>query len=200
MSDELVKSVQEMLNEEKWTREAISGYKKSNFVELGAKLEVAQKENCIDEIKAICDEHLLHSKNSIIALYLSGMLGLKQRALDNSAITELVTIFIDNKRTQIVEYLCEKILEEDETNKFALRTIAECYKESNNEKIWEIYDKIFRLDREEADIAKTLAEHYKELITNEDGSENEDNKELAVDYYKEALLRYVAKKEKQILK
>ena len=200
MSEELIKSVQEMLNEEKWTRVAITNYTKNNFIELGAKLEAAKNENCIDEVKAICDEHLSHTKNSIIALYLSGMLGLKQHSLDNSAITELLTIFIDNKRTQIVEYLCEKILEEDETNKLALRTLAECYKEDNNDKIWEIYDKIFRLDREEADIAKLLAEHYKELIKNEDGSENAENKELAIDYYKEALLRFIAKRENAHIK
>ena len=200
MSEELIKSVQEMLNEEKWTRVTIANYTKSNFIELGAKIEAAKNENCIDEVKAICDEYLVHTKNSIIALYLSGMLGLKQRSLDNSAIVDLVTIFIDNKKTQIVEYLCEKILEEDETNKFALRTIAECYKEDNSDKVWEIYDKIFRLDREEADIAKLLAEHYKEQIVKEDGTVDLEIKEKTVDYYKEALLRFVAKKENSHIK
>ena len=72
MSEELLKSVQDMLNEEQWTRAAISNYSKNNFLELAAKVEEAKKQNCIDEVKGICDDHLSHSKNSIIALYLSG--------------------------------------------------------------------------------------------------------------------------------
>lgn len=190
MSEALITSVQEMLNEEKWTRATISNYTKNNLIELATKVEEARNANCIDEVKAICDEHLSHSKNSIIALYISGMLGLKKKALDNSAITTLVTIFQDNHKTPIVVYLCESILSEDETNKFALRTLADCYREDNNEKIWPIYESIVRLDYEEADIAKLLAEHY----------EKEGNLEDSIDYYKKALLRYVAKKSSNQIK
>ena len=184
MSEALVKSVQEMLNEEKWTRATISNYTKNNLTELASKVEEAVNSNCVDEMKAICDDHLSHTKNSIIALYISGMLGLKKKSLDNSSIINLVTFFQDNHKTPIVIYLCESILAEDETNKFALRTLAECYKEENNEKIWDIYETIVKLDYEEADIAKILAEHY----------ESEGKTEESIDFYKKALLRYVAKK------
>ena len=184
MSETLIKSVQEMLNEEKWTRATISNYTKNNLTELATKVDEAVNTNCINEVKAICDDHLSHTKNSIIALYLSGMLGLKKKTLDNSSLITLITIFQDNHKTPIVVYLCEAILAEDETNKFALRTLAECYKEENNEKIWEIYETIVRLDYEEADIAKLLAEHY----------ESEGKSEESIDFYKKALLRYVAKK------
>ncbi len=184
MSEELVTSVQEMLNEEKWTRATISNYTKNNFLELSATVSKARDENCIQEVKAVCDEHLTHTKNSIIALYLSGMLGLKLKALDNSALVTLITIFLDNHKNNIVIFLCESILDEDETNKFALRTLADCYKEDNNEKIWTVYETIVRIDFEEADMAKTLAEHY----------EKEGNTEDTIDYFKKALLRYVARK------
>ena len=89
MSEALVKSVQEMLNEEKWTRATISNYTKNNLTELASKVEEAVNSNCVDEMKAICDDHLSHTKNSIIALYLSGMLGLKKKSLDNSSIINL---------------------------------------------------------------------------------------------------------------
>ncbi len=184
MSEELVTSVQEMLNEEKWTRATISNYTKNNFLELAATLAKAREENCIQEVKAVCDEHLTHTKNSIIALYLSGMLGLKLKALDNSALVNLITIFLDNHKNNIVVFLCESILVEDETNKFALRTLADCYKEENNEKVWAIYETIVRIDFEEADMAKTLADHYEKEGQNDD----------AMDYYKKALLRYVSRK------
>lgn len=181
MSEELIKSVQEMLTEEKWTRAAISNYSKNNFIELAVIVENARNYNCIDEVKAICDEHLSHTKHSIIALYISGMLGLKKGTLDNSPLVSLVDIFLDNHKPNVVTYLCESILGEDSGNKFALRTLAECYREEGNEKLWEIYETLVRVDHEEADIVKLLAERY----------EREGNLEDAIDYYKKAIHRYI---------
>ncbi|NLM00258.1 MAG: transcription elongation factor GreA [Treponema sp.] len=184
MVEKILTSVQEMLNEEKWTRAAISNYSKNQFLELSDLIETICNENCIDEAKQICNEHLAHTKNSIIGLYLSGILSLKKRELDNSALVTLINIFQDNHKSQIVEYLCESILEEDSANKFALRTLADCYREENNTKIWDIYEEIVRLDFDEADIAKTIAEY----------NEKEGNSEKAIDYYKKALLRFVNNK------
>ena len=70
MSEELIKSVQEMLKEETWTRATISNYSKEKLIELAAVVEKARNENCTDEIQQICDEQLSHSKDSIIALLL----------------------------------------------------------------------------------------------------------------------------------
>lgn len=183
MSEELVKKVQDMLKEETWTRATISNYTKNNLIELAGIVEAAKNDGCIDEVKAICDEQLAHSRESIIALYISGMLSLKKGTFDNTSLTALVDIFEKNHKLPIVTYLCETILFEDPTNKFALRTLARCYSEDkdNNDKIWDIYEKIVKLDFEEADIAKQLAEHF----------EAAGNTESAIDYYKKALLRYV---------
>ncbi len=190
MSDTLVTSVQEMLKEETWTRAAITNYTKTNFIELANIVESAHKENCMDAIQEICNEQLSHTKHSIIALYLSGMISLKKKNLDNSALVELINIFQDNHKANVVVYLCESILAEDDSNKFALRTLAAAYIQDGNEKIWEIYENIVRLDYEEADLAKQLAEHY----------EKEGNDKDAVDYYKKALLRYVNKKSENQIK
>lgn len=181
MSEELVKSVQNMLTEEKWTRAAITNYSKNNFIELASIVENARASGCSDEIKNICDEHLIHTKNSIIALYISGMLGLKKGTLDNSALISLISIFQDNHKANIVTYLCETILADDESNKFALHTLAECYREEGNDKVWDIYETIVRVDHEEADMAKLLAERY----------EKNGDLEFAIDYYKKSILRYI---------
>ncbi len=184
MSEELVKSVQDMLKEESWTRAAISNYTKNDMIELAVILEKARQENCVTELKAVCDEHLTRVKDSIIALYISGMLSLKDKNLDNSALVSLVEFFNTNKKVNIVEYLCTTILDEDENNKYALRVLASCYKEENNDKMWDLYERLVKLDFidfEEADLAKLLAVHYEEL----------GNPETSVDYYKKALQRYV---------
>ncbi|MCQ2981461.1 MAG: transcription elongation factor GreA [Treponemataceae bacterium] len=183
MSEELVKSVQDLLKEETFTRAALSQYSKSNFIKLSEIIEQAHSENCIDEVKGVADEHLVHTKNSVIALYISGMLGLKKGSLDNSSLVTLINLFLDQHRSNVVTYLCESILAEDENNKFALHTLADCYAEEDNEKIWEVYEHIVKIDREEANIAKILGEKY----------EKEGNLEVAVEYYKKALNRFITK-------
>ena len=68
----LYEVITEMLNEEKWTRATISNYSINNFKDLDGIIREAQQDKNLDEIKTLCDEHLAHTKNSIIALYLSG--------------------------------------------------------------------------------------------------------------------------------
>jgi transcription elongation factor GreA len=185
-STALLKNVQEMLNEEKWTRAALSNYSTSQFKELDVILKEARegKEGrCDNELKTLCDEHLVHTKNSIIALYLGGMVALSQQLIDDAAMINLVTIFVDNHKWVIVKYLCERILDYGES-KFALRTLGECYKNENDEEaVYGIWERLVKVDYEEADLAKALAEHF----------EKAGNKESAVDYYKKALHRYNTK-------
>lgn len=190
MSEELVKKVQEMVKEETWTRAAISNYTINSLKELAEVLKSARSENCEDEIKEICDEQLNHTKDSIIALYLSGMIALGKGTLDNSTLISLIDVFEKNHKEQLVEYMCTSILEDDPTNKFALRKLAEFYKANNDNKIWDLYEKIVKIDFEEADIAKILAERY----------ESQGNEDLALSYYKKALLRYVSAKNLNALK
>jgi transcription elongation factor GreA len=179
----LLKNVQEMLNEEKWTRAALSNYSTSQFKELDAILKEARGAHLDDELKKLCDDHLVHTKNSIIALYLSGMIALSRQLIDDSAMVNLVTIFVDNHKWNIVKYLCEGILEFGES-KFALRIMAECYKNENDEaSVYGIWERLVKVDYEEADLAKSLAEHYEKL----------GDAESAVDYFKKALHRYITK-------
>lgn len=188
MSDELVKLVQDKLKEDTWTRATISNYKKSDLVDLTTIVENAKNENCIDELKAVCDEQLTHTKDSITALYISGMLGLKRGSLDNSSLEALVDIFQNNHKEELVIYMCSTILEDDKNNKFALRTLAKNYENSSSEedkeKLWQIYERIVKTDLTEAEIARKLAVHY----------EDKGDSEKTVEYYKKALLRYINSK------
>ncbi|MDR0289717.1 MAG: transcription elongation factor GreA [Treponema sp.] len=182
-SQTLLKNVQEMLNEEKWTRAALSNYSTSQFKEFDSLLKEAKELRVINEIKKDCDEHLAHSKNSIIALYISGTVALSRQIIDDAAMINLVTIFADNHKWGIVKYLCERILDWGES-KFALRTLIDCCKNENDEEVmYGIWERLVKVDYEEADLAKALAERY----------EKQGNNETAVDYYKKALHRYINK-------
>ncbi|MDR2501128.1 MAG: transcription elongation factor GreA [Treponema sp.] len=183
MAEALLKNIQDMLNEEKWTRAALSNYSTSQFKDLDLILKEAWEKRAYDDLKKTCDEHLGHTKNSIIALYLSGMIALSRQIIDDAALISLVSIFMDNHKWMIVKYLCERILDYGES-KFALRTLAECYKNDNEEEaVFGLWERLVKVDYEEADLAKALAERFEKAQKNEE----------AVDYYKKALHRYINK-------
>jgi transcription elongation factor GreA len=183
-TDKILKSVQELLNEEKWTRAALNSYTIHNFQELDKTLEEVIRENAQEAVKEICVEHLHHTKNSIIALYLSGIISLSQQLVDDSHLITLISIFTDNHKWGIVEFLCLRILEYGE-NKYALRTLAETYNNENETaKMYAIWERLIRVDYEEAEIVKNLA----------DRKEHEGHLEEAIDYYKKALHRFIGKK------
>ena len=176
------KKLNELLNEEKWTRVAITNYTIKDFESLDSLIEEAKKEGMLDEIFTACAEHLLHAKMSIIALYILSIISLINKSVDDSNQITLIKIFKDNHKWQIVEHLCLKMLEYgDAQAKFALTTLAEYYKENNDERVYEVWERILKIDYEEADIAKMLADKY----------EKDGDLENAVAYYKKAMYRYI---------
>jgi transcription elongation factor GreA len=183
MSEDLIKKVQNILTEEKFTRAALSNYSISQFKDLDTVLREAEDAHALDEVRTLCDEYLSHSKNSIKALYLSGMIAISRQIIDDAVLVNLVTLFLDNHKWNIVKYLCERMLEKGES-KFALRTLADCYKnENDDDSVLDVWQRLVKIDFEEADIAKTLAEHF----------EVAGDEEMSIDYYKKALGRYINK-------
>ena len=179
----IAKKLQEMLNEEKWTRATLSGYTVNQIKELDNLFHEAALEKSLDEIRDLCADHIGHSKNSIAALYLSGIIALSRQQIDDSNMVSLINIFADNRRWNIVEYVCLRILEYGE-NRNALVRLAECYE--NDDKIDDMYatwERLVRVDYEEADIVKLIAEK----------KEKAGDIEGAVDYYRKALHRYINK-------
>jgi transcription elongation factor GreA len=172
LSESLNKKVGELLNEEKWTRATLNSYTIGNFVELDDIVRETRKGGKEDEVLELCEEHLRHTRNSIIGL------------VDDSNLVTLIGIFADNHKWSIVEYLCNRILEYGE-NKFALKTLAEVYENENEqEKKFDIWERYIKVDYEEAEIVKLLAEK----------KEQEEEVESAIEHYKKALHRFVNKK------
>jgi len=82
------------------------------------------------------------------------MIALSRQLIDDASLVSLITIFVDNHKWPIVKYLCERILDYGES-KYALRMLAECYRnEDNQEAIYGIWERLIKVDYEEADIAK----------------------------------------------
>lgn len=184
MSEEIEKKVSELLNEEKWTRATLNSYTINNFIDLDELIQNAVDQDVKNQIKDLCDEHLVHTKNSIIALYISGIIALNRQVIDDSNMVQLINIFSDNHKWNIVEFLCNRILSFGE-NKFALHTLASCYDHENEEeKKHGIWERLIKVDHDEADIVRFLAEI----------KEKEGDIDTAVEYYKRAIHRYINKK------
>jgi len=184
MSDLLTKEIESHLNEEKWTRATLNSYTINHFKELDDRIEEINEAGVQDEVRSLCDEHLQHTKNSIIALYISGVLSLSRQQIDDTNLVTLISIFVDNHKWNVVEFLCTRILEFGE-NKFALRTLAESYENENeDDKKYDIWERLIKVDYEEADIVRVLAER----------KESQKDIESAIEYYKKAIHRYTGKK------
>jgi len=180
---QLADKVQEMLNEEKWTRTTLPNYSAASLKELDVLIEQAEAENSFDQLFEVCDEHLSHTKNSVIALYIAGIISLRKQPADESYLTQLMDLFAESKRINIVEFICQRILDYGE-NRVALARLAECYEgEDKIDQRYAIWERLIKIDYEEADIVKMIAERKDKL-----GLRDE-----AIDFYKKALLRYINK-------
>jgi len=185
MATELLKTITDLLNEEKWTRATLNSYSITNFKDLDVLIDQARTEGIVEEVQELTGEHLKHTSNSIIALYIAGVLALSRELVDDTNLIMLIGIFMDNHKWNIVEYLAERILAYGE-NKYALRTLGDCYENRDEEdKKLEIWDRLIRVDYEEADIVKTLGEKR----------EAAGDLAAAVDYYKKAIHRFINKKQ-----
>lgn len=184
MNTVIIEKINQLINEEKWTRTTIDNYSMGHFEELDNLIKEINDDETKEEVIRITEEHLDRSKNSIGALYISGNLILSKRLLDDSNMLQLISMFGENGKWNIVEILCNKMLSYGE-NKYALKALADCYKnEANAEKKHEVWERLIKIDFEEADIVKALAEEY----------EKEGNGEKSLDYYKKAIHRYANKK------
>lgn len=190
MAELLTDRISEMLNEEKWTRATLAGYTISNFKELDGLLEQAQADDVQDEVQEMCEGHLQNSRDSIIALYMAGILTLGKRIVDDSNLVVLTNMFVDSAKWNIVEYLCEGILAYGE-NKFALRTLADTYaKTENRDRQYEVWERLIKVDFDDAETVRALA----------DKREEEGDLEGAITYYKKALHRYINRRQPSQIK
>ena len=183
MAAKIIDQINGMLNEEKWTRATLNDYAIGNFEELDGIIDSVLSAGSQDDVQKTCEEHLEHTKNSIVALYISGVISLSKQQVDDTHLLNLIGIFSDNHKWGAVEYLCRRILEFGE-NKEALRTLAETLEHLNQpEDMYDVWERLIKVDYSETDIVKRLAEKR----------EADGDIEGAVLYYRKAIHRFVNK-------
>lgn len=184
MSEQILEKLENLLNEEKWTRATINNYTVKNFEELNKLMTDFKKVDVIANTREMTTEYLKHNKNSIVALYISSILQLEGGGVEDNSIYNLLKIFTDNLKWNIVEHLCKKFLSFTE-DKIILRTLIDSYKSLNKkDELPELWERLIKVDFEEADLVVKL------------GNLREQNNEIdeAINYYKKAINRYILTK------
>jgi transcription elongation factor GreA len=182
--EEILLDIQEKLKEEKWTRAAIESYSVKNFIELDSHIRIAVSEGFRDDLKNLCKETLKHSQNSLVGLYIIGVLSLEESSIDDAHLPQIIKLFMDNRKHKIAEFLAEKILSYRE-NKFALKTLETIYEiQGQEDELFNVKKRLVLIDSKDASNAKFLGEYY----------EKDGDKELAMFYYRLAIERYIKSK------
>lgn len=182
--EDILRDIEEKLKEEKWTRAAIESYNVKNFIELDGVIRMSIDENYKEELKNLCKENLKHYQNSVVGLYIVGVLSLDESAVDDTHIPQLIKLFMDNKKYKIAEFLAEKLLSYRE-NKFALKTLEIVYESyGSTDELFNIKKRLVLIDNRDAGNAKFLGEYY----------EKSGDKEQAMFYYRLAIERYITLK------
>ena len=174
-------NIRVLLTEEKWTRASLNTYTVPAFEEIDEMLNQVKSGDDLLEIKSICEEHIKKNKNSIIAMYISGVVSLMRKSLDYGHLTSLIEMFNENGKHNVVEFISYKILERYE-DKYVLRVLATTYdKAGREEEKYNLYKRLVAVDFEETDLLLTIARRYIE----------KNNKKEAILYYKKAFQRYL---------
>ena len=81
MSNITIEKLDNVLQEDKWTRIVVNNYSLTKIKELDELIEDIISENLTEEALDICGKHLKDVKKSIAGLYVSGMLIYSRRSL-----------------------------------------------------------------------------------------------------------------------
>ncbi len=178
--------IENLLKEEQWTKSTVNTYKVTSFQELDTHIK-EMDEDQKTEAKELCDRHLSEKeRNSIIATYISGSIQLERRGADDYLLLlNLIEVFMENKKWNIVEFLSEKILSRSE-NKHALRLLADSYEQmGKTDQKFALWERLVKVDYEEVEIVRELAAY----------AQQKGNKEKAISFLKKAIHRLIKRKD-----
>ena len=181
-----IQEIEQVLKEEQWTRASASAFTVANFEAFDRLIEHLDDEQKI-EARDMCERHIRdREKNSVVAHYINGMLSIQRKGSENFLpLLNLIELFSEHKRWNIVEYLAQKILNKSE-NRHALRLLAQSYEATGkHEKKIELWERLVNVDYEEVDILKQLGTYALEA----------GKTEKAVSYFKKTINRLLKRKD-----
>ncbi|QFP42166.1 transcription elongation factor GreA [Borrelia miyamotoi] len=184
MSKTTIERLDNILQEDKWTRIVVNNYSLAKIRELDDLIDNIISENLTEEALDICGKHLKDIKKSIAGLYISGMLIYNRRPLNDMSLLTVLDLFSQNLRWSLVEHICHKMLLTSE-NKHALYTLAKIYSQNNeNEKLPDIWIRIVEADVDDTVFVRQLAMHYENI-----------DLQKSIYFFRKAIYRFIDKKQ-----
>ncbi|UER67337.1 transcription elongation factor GreA [Borrelia sp. BU AG58] len=184
MSSITLEKLDDVLQEDKWTRIVVSNYSLAKIKELDDLIENIISENLTEEALDICGKHLKDVKKSVAGLYVSGMLIYSRRPLNDMSLLTVVDLFSQNLKWSLVEHICNKMLLISE-NKHALYTLAKIYAQNNeNEKLPDIWTRIVEADADDTTFVRQLAVYYENI-----------DLQKSIYFFRKAIYRFIEKKQ-----
>ncbi len=138
------------------------------------------------ELAVMATDFVTGHENAVYSRYILGSIAYIRRPHeDNINMQNLLLTFYENHNWSVVEFLCGQILAMGE-NKYALRTLADCYEETGRAADkWPVWERLVKVDFEEKRILVILADHFREA----------GDMEKATAYYRRALTRSISSKD-----
>ncbi|WGK70246.1 transcription elongation factor GreA [Candidatus Haliotispira prima] len=181
MANDILQEVECQLTAEQWTRTPISEFTIGNFKDFDQLLDQIFDAGKQNAAKELCEHFLEQNKNSVIALYLCGIMALHRQQIDDAYVLSVIDLFYKHKRWGLCWHLCQRALNFGE-NAVVLRILAECCEQQNQEEeLYNIWTRLVKVDYQEANIVMTLARHREE----------QGDAALALDFYHKAINRYI---------
>ncbi|MFA5698152.1 MAG: transcription elongation factor GreA [Sphaerochaeta sp.] len=181
-----IQDIEQVLKEEQWTRASVSAFTVANFETFDGLIEHLDDEQKI-EARDMCEKHIRErEKNSVVAHYINGIISIQRKGAENFLpLLNLIELFSEHKRWNIVEFLAQKVLAKGE-NRHALRLLAHAYDATNKQgKKIELWERLVSVDYEEVDILKQLGTYALEAGKNE----------KAIGYFKKTINRLLKRKD-----
>lgn len=184
-SEMILKEVEKLLEEEKWSKFQLSEYNLSKFKKIDQLIEEIEKNNLKDKIETIANDYLKKNEFSLIAKYILSIFNsTTNKDFFINGFKKIINNFKDREKWGIVEFLCLKMLDIEE-NEFGLRILLDSLKVLNkNKEIPIVQERLIKLNPDDSNITINIAKYY----------ENENKPEEAVKYYNRALKLFINKK------
>ncbi len=174
--------IEELLNEQKWTRGALSAFGPSTLEEILTLCEPEISDSDAKELLTLAEGYLSQNKNSVVPLFLAGLMSLKINGQDEQYMARLIHIFSEIHKTSVIELVCKTVLSYEKSHRLALQTLVDVYRQLGNEPdLVANLEKLVLADHSASSEALELAQYY----------ERNNETELAVKYYRKAVFRFI---------
>ncbi len=180
--EELLKKINELLEEEKWSKFQLIEYNVKKFLLIDELLKEIKDEETKEEIKKINEEAYQKNERNMSALYIIAVLSYPEdKSWFYRGFERLIDYFKRREKWGLVEHLAKKMMEFEE-NEFAIQTLIETAKFlGKSQEIPALQEKLFAFQPENGELAFTIAKR----------KQKEGKVDEAIKYYNEALKIYI---------